>query len=70
MGNKITYVILSILVGVLGWSWTTTYSKLAEIEKSLIELKIGMVKVETQMIDREAVKEIVNDELLKHNLIK
>lgn len=70
MGNKITYVILSILVGVLGWSWTTTYSKLAEIEKSLIELKIAMVKVETQMIDREAVKEIINDELLKHNLIK
>ena len=70
MGNKITYVILSILVGVLGWSWTTTYSKLAEIEKSLVELKIEMVKVQSTIIDRESVKEMINDELLKHNLIK
>lgn len=68
MGNKITYVILSILVAVLGWSWTTTYSKLAEIEKSLIELKIEMVKVQSTIIDRDEVKAIIADELLKHGI--
>jgi hypothetical protein len=34
----------------------------------LIELKIGMVKVETQMIDRPEVEKICEDVLLKHGI--
>lgn len=68
MGNKVTYTILSILVAVLGWSFTSTYSKLNEIEKSLIELKIELVKVQATLIDREAVEKICEDMLLKHGI--
>lgn len=66
--DRLIYWILGLLVAVLGWSWTTNYSKLCEIEKSLIELKIDVTKVQSNIVDRDAIKEIVADELLKHGI--
>lgn len=66
--DRLIYWILGLLVAVLGWSWTANYSKLCEIEKSLIELKIDMTKVQASILDKDAIKEIVADELLKHGI--
>lgn len=68
--TKLTYWILGLLMAVLGWIWSTNYAKLADIEKSLIAIQLDLVKIQAQMIDREEVKRIVEDELLKHNLVK
>lgn len=66
--NKILYTVLSILVAVLGWFGTIAYGKLTEIEKSLLELKIEVVRMQTSMIDRDMVIQIVHDELEKRGI--
>ena len=66
--NKLLTVVVSILIGLLGYFGQLQYSKLSEIEKSLLELKIEVVKMQTTMIDREAVIQIVHDELAKHGI--
>ena len=66
--NKLTYWVAGILIAVLGSIWASQYSKLVEIEKSLLDLKIEMVKVQTQMIDRDEVKAIIEESLKMHGI--
>ena len=66
--NKMFYTVLSILVAIMGWFGTVAYGKLTEIEKSLLELKIEVVKMQTTMIDRDMVVQIVSDELAKRGI--
>lgn len=66
--DRLMYWILGLLVAIIGWAWSANFTKLCEIEKSLIELKIDMTKVQASMVDREEIKEIVSDELLKHGI--
>ena len=66
--NKLTYWIAGLLVAVVGWSWSTNYSKLCEIEKSLIELKIDVSKIQAEAIDRAEIKAMIVDELAKHGI--
>ena len=66
--NKLTYWVAGILIAVLGSIWASQYSKLVEIEKSLLDLKIEMVKVQTQMIDRDEVKAIIEESLRMHGI--
>lgn len=68
MNNKLTYWVAGILLAVLGWSFSANFQKLCEIEKSLIELKVEVSKMQVQIIDREEIKSIVVDELLKHGI--
>lgn len=68
MEKKILTVVVSILIGLLGWLGTIQYNKLTEIEKSLLELKIEVVKMQTTMIDRDMVVQIVRDELEKRGI--
>ena len=65
MTNRITYTILSLLFGVMGWVWITSFNKLTEIEKSLIEVKLELVKIQATMIDRDEVVRIVKEQLGK-----
>ena len=66
MNTKITITLVTILCGVLGWFGNVQYTKLSEIEKSLVEVKLEMVKIQATMMDREAVVAIVEQELAKH----
>ena len=66
--NRITYWIAGLLVAVIGWSWTANYSKLCEIEKSLVELKIEVSRMQVEVIDRAEIKAMINDELAKHGI--
>ena len=68
MEKKILSVVLTILIAVLGWTWVTNFSKLCEIERSLVELKIDIVRMQESLVDRDEVKRIVNDELAKHGI--
>ena len=66
--NKLTYWVAGILIAVLGSIWASQYSKLVEIEKALLDLKIEVVKMQSQMIDRDEVEKICEDILLKHGI--
>lgn len=66
--SKLLYAIAGLLITVIGWSWTANFSKLCEIEKNIIDLKIEVSKMQLQIIDREEIKTIVVDELLKHGI--
>lgn len=66
--SKLTYWIAGLLVAVIGWSWSTNYSKLCEIEKSLVELKIEVSKMQAEAIDRAEIKAMIVDELAKHGI--
>ena len=68
MEKKVLTVVIGILIAVLGWTWTTTISKLSEIEKSLIELKIDVARIQESLIDRDEIRQIVIDELMKHGI--
>ena len=61
--NKLLYTVIGITVALLGYFGSIQYNKLTEIEKELISLKIDVVKIQTQMIDRDEVIKIVRQEL-------
>ena len=65
MEKKILTVVVSILIGLLGWLGSLQIQKLTEIEKSIIELKIQVVSIQKEMMTEDRVREIVEYELLK-----
>jgi len=68
MEKKMLSIVISVLIAVLGWIWGTQYYKLIEIERTMLELKVEMTKVQVQMVSIDDVKQIVADELLKHGI--
>lgn len=66
--NKMLYTVIGITVGLLGFLGSLQFQKLQEIEKELVKLQLEVTKIQVQMIDRDAVVNIVNDELLKHGI--
>lgn len=68
MEKRILAAVFGILIAVLGWIWSAQYGKLTEIEKSLIELKLEVTKLQMSIIDENAVVKIVENELLKHGI--
>lgn len=70
MERKILSIVMSILIAVLSWTWSTTFSKLVEISKELKAVQMELVKINSTMLTKEEVKEMVIDELLRHGIIK
>lgn len=68
MQNKALYTVIGILVALLGWLGSVQFQKLTEIEKSLIELKLEVTKVQMSIMDEEAVKKVVETELLRRGI--
>ncbi len=68
MEKKVFTIVLGILVALLGWFGSMQYAKLSEIEKSLIELKLEVTKVQMTIMDEEAIRKIVETELLRHGI--
>jgi len=66
MTTKAFFITLGILATVLGYFGQMQFTKLAEIEKSLVEVKLEMVRIQATMMDRETVIAIVREEI-KHN---
>jgi len=68
MEKKVLTAVVSILIGLLGWLGTIQYNKMAEISRDLIALRLEIVQLQKDVLTKEAVKEIVETELLKHGI--
>ncbi len=68
MEKRLLTAVATLLVAVLGWSWTTTFSKLVEIEKELKTVQIELARMQSTMLTQESVKELILDELMKHGI--
>ena len=68
MQQKALYTVLGLLVTLLGWLGSVNYSKLMEIEHSLAELKVDVVKLQAGIIDEHMVREIAK-ETVEHELL-
>lgn len=66
--NKAMTLFVTILLGMLGWIWTATYSRLTSMEKELVSIKLSLVEMQSQIVDEQRVREIVEHELLKHGI--
>ncbi len=69
MQQKALYAVIGLLVTLLGWIGSVNYNKLMEIEHSLAELKVDVVKLQAGIIDEHKVREIAK-EMVEHELLK
>ena len=60
--------LFSILIAVVGWIWTTCYTKLVTIEKELISIKVELVQMQSNVLTREDVNEMIDTALLKRGI--
>lgn len=68
MEKRLLTAVATLMVAVLGWSWTTTFSKLVDIEKELKTVQIELARVQASMLTVQEVREIVVDELAKKGI--
>lgn len=66
--NLITYKsICAILLAIAGFFCIGLYNKLNEVQKDLVQIQVQLVEVQSKMITRETVKEIVQTEIYKYH---
>jgi len=68
MNNKLVTIFASVFLAVLGWVWSATYTRLTSMEKELVSIKLSLVEMQSQIVDEQRVREIVEHELLKHGI--
>lgn len=68
MEKRLLTAVATLLIAVLGWSWTTTFSKLVEIEKELKTVQIELARMQASMLTVQEVREVVVDELAKKGI--
>lgn len=56
---------VTAMLGILGWLGATTYAKLAEIEKSLNDVKLDMAKLQASLWSKEDIREMIQLEIAK-----
>lgn len=69
MQQRALYAVMGLLVTLLGWLGSINYNKLMEIEHSLAELKMDVVKLQAGILDEHMVREIAK-EMVEHELLK
>jgi len=65
MQNRITYTVLTVLLAIVGWIWTMTYSRLTSMEKELVKIQLELVRIQSTIVDRDEVVKIVREQLRK-----
>ena len=66
--HHITYKsIAAILITVAGFFCVGLYNKMDEVQKDIIQIKVQLVEVQSKMITRETVREIVQYEIYKYH---
>ena len=68
--NNITYkaifgIIATVLISVLGFISSTQITKLEEIQKDLITVKLQITQIQAQMLTRTDVRLMIKDEVEK-----
>lgn len=70
--NRLLYTIIGITLAIVSWVWQNTYqatfTKLAEIEQSIAELKLDVVRVQGTILTDDRVREIVATELARRHV--
>lgn len=62
--------IIGVLGGVCWFFFTSFYQSTLEIQKSLQEIKLSVVKIQSEMMTDERVRTICRYEILRNNNIK
>ena len=57
---------VTAIFGIIGWAVSQTYAKLAEIEKSLVEMKLELGKLQASLWSKEDIREMIQLEIAKH----
>lgn len=66
--RSVIYGLFLLLVSLVGWVGTSQVNKLAEIEKQLTKIQLDLVSIQSQMMDEDKVRQIVEIELLKKGI--
>lgn len=53
------------LFAIIGWAWTASYAKLAEIEKGLVDVRVELARMQVQLVTHDEVVEIIHREIGK-----
>lgn len=65
--QQITYkVVVGVLLAVVGFFGMMTYSQLLAIQKDLVALQVSVAKVQTEIIGRQEIKQMIVDECIKY----
>lgn len=65
LGVMLLGVGATALLGIFGWAIAATYSKLAEIEKSLNDMRVEMAKIQSSLWSRDDIRELIQLEISK-----
>ena len=68
MEKRILSVVVTILIGLLGWLGSIQYAKLTEISRDIIALKLEVVQLQKDILTKEDVKEMIQTEIIKAGL--
>ena len=66
IGITLLGVGVTAIFGVIGWAVSQTYAKLAEIEKSLVDMKLELGKLQASLWTKEDIREMIQLEIAKH----
>lgn len=64
----ITRCLVGVLLAIMSYIGKTTIVQLNEIQKDLTTIKLELVKVQNQMLDKDAVRDIVRVELYEQGV--
>ena len=68
MEKRILSVVVTILIGLLGWLGSLQMQKLTEISRDIIALKLEVVQLQKDILTKEDVKEMIQTEIIKAGL--
>lgn len=68
MEKRILTVVVTILIGLLGWLGSIQYAKLTEISRDIISLKLEVVQLQKDILTKEDVREMIQTEIIKAGL--
>lgn len=72
MMEKVMKYILGIVLAICGFLLANTYNRsvqtLACMSKELSDIKLEIIEIKAHMLDETRVRELIETELLKHNI--
>lgn len=64
----VTRVLVGILLAIMSYFGKVAVAQLLEIQRDLASIKLELVKIQSSMLDKDAVKDIVRVELYERGI--
>lgn len=64
----VSRVLIGILLAIMSYTGKVAVAQLLEIQKDLSSIKLELVKIQSSMLDKDAVKDIVRVELYERGM--